>query len=356
MNSFKHKYPFNINKNLKYLFKPDKKYLKVNLKTKVIRNCFVSNYGIVIKNGLLVKGSVPNVGLSLYDKNQYYNHWRNGIEQFLVCRFGSSLESINLDDDTEYMLIHSPWFSYYFWLTECLPRLLRGLNSHPNATLLYPESWNNYSFVKDSLSLLPSLKIKHIPDGVHLFVNKLILPEVKPWTPMFIPQEIGLVKDFFLSNIDLSSHQLTQLDKVYISRKSAKRRKFSNEELIEEELKKRGFYIAEMENLSLYQQIALMQHTKVLVGMTGAGLINIMFLSDNSGFLDLTNELYKTRDQYKFHYFKLCNQLEIEYGVCFFAPENEPSIDHWSNQNLVTDINVILENIDELEKKILNGK
>jgi hypothetical protein len=66
-------------------------------------------------------------------------------------------------------------------------------------------------------------------------------------------------------------------------------------------------------------------------------LINILFMKEGGAFLDLTNEAYKTKKQYRFHYFKLCNLLNIDYAVSFFKHLNDSAIDHYSNQNLKLD-------------------
>ena len=183
-----YKLPLNFKNNWAHLFKPDYKYKTVNLRVRELKNVFVSHYGLVIKNGLLAKGCAPNIGFApFYDKSAYYKHWRKGIEQMLVCKYGKSLPSVTYNDNRKYLIIHSPWFSYYFWITECLPRLLMVKKQLANLTLLYPESWEKFSFVNETLSLFPELQIQKIPCGTHIFVKNLILPEFKPQTLMFIP-------------------------------------------------------------------------------------------------------------------------------------------------------------------------
>ena len=117
---------------------------------------------------------------------------------------------------------------------------------------------------------------------------------------MFIPDEIEKVRNFFFNNVDFNSIKTLKTDKIYISRKLSSRRKFSDENAMESFFEDQGYKTVQMEKLSIFEQIGLMRNTKVLAAMTGAGLINIMFMPRNSVLLDLTNELYKTRDQYKF--------------------------------------------------------
>ena len=89
-----------------------------------------------------------------------------------------------------------------------------------------------------------------------------------------------------------------------------------------------------------------------MTAITGAGLINILFMKEGGAFLDLTNEAYKTKKQYRFHYFKLCNLLNIDYAVSFFKHLNDDDVDHYSNQNLILDEQQLRKDI----ALILDGK
>jgi len=72
----------------------------------------------------------------------------------LVCRYGKSLEALRLDDNRKYLVIHSPWFSYYFWVTECLLRLLMVKEQPKDLVLIYPENARSYTYVCAILQLL----------------------------------------------------------------------------------------------------------------------------------------------------------------------------------------------------------
>ena len=343
-----HQWPVNVQDDWKHLFKPDSEYLKVDLKVKTLTNVFVNHYGLVLKNGFLVKGCAPNIGFSGYDECKYFVHWKKAMEQNIVSKYGKSIQSETWVDAT-YLLIHSPWFSYYFWITECMPRLLKVKDQLDEVTLIYPEIWDNFTFVKESLSLFPNLKIRKLKSDVHLRVKNLILPEVKPWTPMFIPELVEEVRDFFFSKLDeLGIQSPIDTDKVYISRSAAKRRKFDDETKVEMLLGKYGFVPVRMEELSFFGQIALMRKTKLMTAITGAGLINILFMERGGKFLDLTNEEYKRKSQYKFHFFKLCNILDVKYAVSFLDTANDPEIDHWSNQDMLADIDLIEQDLQLL--------
>lgn len=345
-----HTLPFNYREEWSHLFKKDLAYQKVKLGVKRLSNVFVNHYGLVVKNGVLVRGCAPNIGFSNYDKNVYFKHWKKISEQFLVAKYGKSVPSKKLDDNRNYLLIHSPWFSYYFWITECIPRLLMVKEILSELVLIYPESWKDCPYVNETLALFPELQIEIIPADVHLWVKNLVLPEVKPWTPMFIPEQVNEVRSLFYSHLDKLNYSYpdTSINRVYISRVSATRRKFNDENKVISMLEKYNFTPISMEKLSFFDQISLMRQTECMVGLTGAGHINLLFMKSQGSFLDLTNIKYLNKEQYKFHYFKLCNILNINYGVSFFQHENRAGIDHYSNQNLILDDSLLANDLKKM--------
>lgn len=344
-----YKLPLNFQHEWAHLFKPDYKYKTVDLRVKELKNVFVNHYGLVIKNGLLVQGCAPNIGFApSYDESAYYKHWRKAVEQWLVCKYGKSIPSLKLDDTTKYLIVHSPWFSYYFWITECLPRLLMVKDELDGLTLIYPASWKKISFVNETLELFPQLKKIVIPADTHLFVKNLVMPEVKPWTPMFIPELVFEVRELLFKALKNIHIQSPFGDKIYISRKKAARKKFTDEERAEEVLNSLGFDAVCMEDYSFFEQIAIMQKAKYLITITGAGTINTLFMPKNSHLIDLPHKDYITKSQYKFHFYKLCNVLGISYSAIFLERENNPDVWHYSLQNLYFDENAIKDYLQKI--------
>lgn len=310
--------PLNMRSEWSHLFKPDDKYLGIKLGVRQLSNVFVNHYGLVIKRGLLVPGCAPNIGFSNYDDGFYFKHWRKGMEQLIVSQYGKSIPSIRLDDNRKYLVIHSPWFSNYFWITECIPRLLAVKEILSELTLIYPASWKNITYVNDTLKLFPKLRIEPIPQDHHLFVKNLVMPEVKPWTPMFIPDHVSEVRKLFFDYLGPSRTTNDIIGKrIYISRKNANWRKFTDEDSVEALMNKFHFETICMEDISFLEQVRLMSKTTHLAAITGAGLANIWFMKKTGGVLDMSNNEYKSSKKYKFHYHKLCNILSVSYAVSF---------------------------------------
>ena len=66
------------------------KYSLSILKSKKLKQVFITNSGLLVHNFLLPLKSAENL-IGTYDYTFYYKHWRKAIEQFLVCKFGKSL-------------------------------------------------------------------------------------------------------------------------------------------------------------------------------------------------------------------------------------------------------------------------
>lgn len=337
--------PLNFEISWSKLIKKDLQHSEVYLGARLLKNVFVSHYGLVLKKGILVKGCAPNIGFIKYkDQDFYLNHWKKGFEQMLVCKYGKSLDSVHLGDNEKYLVIHSPWFSNYFWISECLPRLLMVKDKLDELTLIYPESWAKIPYVNETLDLFTDLKKIIIPDGVHLFVKNLVMPEVKPWTPIFIPEIIEQTRSFLLKGFNIKKEET--MSKIYISRRSAKRRKFLDEDCIEAILSKYGVVPVQLENLSFRKQISLLYNCSFACGITGAGHINLMFMNKGSFFFDFTNVGYKNSEIYKFHYQKLCNIVGVKYLVQFFDYKIEENITKFSQQPLVIDKELLKINLN----------
>ncbi|MCP4121019.1 MAG: glycosyltransferase family 61 protein, partial [Bacteroidetes bacterium] len=290
-NPIKTNLPVNLDVAHKHLYSDKVNYNYPELKVKRVRNSFVTHFGLAMKRGLLVRGTAPNIQGKL-DKNFYYSHWRKAIEQFLVCRFGKSLESTNLSKETNYALVYAPWFGYFSWVTDSLPRIQHAIESGYPFKLICPEKWTRIKYVQESLQMFPSLDIEIIPDGTHMFVPNLLLPETRPWTFNFSPKSLDKIRQLCKDHVERNNLVVNKENKIYISRKNAKRRRFINNDDVEQLVAKLGFEIINMEDYSFFEQVALLKNAKFVIGLHGAGLTNINFMQQDSSVLELTNEVY----------------------------------------------------------------
>jgi capsular polysaccharide biosynthesis protein len=208
--------------------------------------------------------------------------------------------------------------------------------------LIYPEGWKKNRYVNETLSLFPKLKIEIIPNDYHIFVKNLVMPEVKPWTPMVIPEHVFSVRNFFKEKKQFTINQDLN---IYISREDAKYKKIQNETEFVHVINQFNFEKVTMSDKSIFEQIELMQNTKNLIAITGASMANLIFLKEGSTLIDLTNEMYLYDRKYKFHFKKIVDLLNGNYIVQF----SKPVVDRNLPDIAMYDIQV---NLDDLVKNI----
>ena len=80
--------------------------------------------------------------------------------------------------------------------------------------------------------------------------------------------------------------------RVYISRRDAPSRMFTNENEVCHFLEDRGFDIVELTPLNLWEKIAVFRDADLIVSQTGAGLTNLMFCHPNVKVLELVDEKF----------------------------------------------------------------
>jgi hypothetical protein len=324
-------------------FQKRKEYIFSKGIDKNFKNCFISNSGVLLRNCLIPLNSAENL-IGNEDQTFYFKHWRKAIEQFFVCKYGKSLKSIRISDSNLYFSIHTPWFGYFSWFTTCIPRLLEVMHKHPNAILLYPQEWDDISYVSESLGLFSNLLIKKIPKDHHVFVSNYILEPCRGWTSHFDKSDLLKVKSFFLSKIPLGSGN-SKL-RVYISRGKSKRRKIINELELENLLVSLDFKIVYMEDLTFIEQVKLMNETAILLSSHGAGLTNINFLNNNSKVIELT-PLIDDMSKFRFPFWRMSNLLNLRY-YCLFCTMSQKMSDQYDS-----DILVDLKKLESLVNQVI---
>lgn len=323
-------------------------YFMPQLKVRSLNNVFLSHYGVLLKNMLTIKRSLPNA-LGFFKPNGgfVFNFYRKALEVFLVCKYGKSLKYITLDQNKRYLFVYTPWFGYFSWVTESLPRILEVLEEHKGLHLILPEAYSKKKFVVDSLKLYPELKIEVIPEGVHMKAPNLIMPELKPFTYSFCPNTMQKYREFVWAKLDTMKMNIPTFDKIYVSRKKAKNRKLLNEKSVLEVLENHGFKEIIFEDYSFWEQVYLMKNCKVLTGVHGAGFANISFMNEGSVLYEFIKE-YSSYKEERPSYWRLSSALNINYYIHYCKPEKYGDYDLWVGVNLIANVEVIDKTLEEI--------
>ena len=325
-------------------------------KIKSIKNAFVTFDGLVFKNLILVKSSAFNLK-GFKDKNFYFVFWREAFEKYLVSKFGKSIPVIQLSDKYTYLLIHSKWFNYSFWINAYLPRLIHFVEEHKltDVKLIYPENWDDIPYVSQSLSLF-TIEKEVVPIDHQLVVPNLTFIELRDYTASFHPESIlkttYFIKDKFKFNTNLPFRN------VYLTRSKRGVRSVDNESEVISLLLKYDFQIVTFEELSFIEQVKLMHETKLFISIHGAGFSNLMFMQPQSYVLELINEQY-ANIEYTFPFWKLASAIDVNYSglLCDVDIQSTSLLDYGKKKNVNENDYLVNANIvvpmDELEEIIL---
>ena len=349
-------YPINLNTVDQQIFDQVKDYTVEVPTIKNLNNVFVTNNGFVLKNGILNVKSGLNLK-SKYDHTFYLTYWKTAFEQNIVCKFGKSLPSIHLKNNT-YLLIHSKWLNYSFWITEYLQRLVRvekeiGLK---NIVLLYPEEWDNIPYISESLESFHIQKYK-IPSGYHLFIEHLVFPEVREITSYFYPEHIQSVRNRLLQEAKQRSSLQNTPKKMYLTRGKNVKRAIANEDELQDCFRKNGFEIVSFDSLSIWDQIIYMNNTDILFTNHGAGFSNVIFMEPKKIALEF---LEKDFAHYAnpFPHWKLASAVQVHYAYQLCRSDKTKDISYSPLKNTtgaerIEHVDrIITVNLELLEKNI----
>lgn len=350
--------PINNTPEFNSLISPLMPYKAKRPKIRKLKNVFVTHEGLVLNNGLIANGCAFNLK-GKEDNTLYAQFWRDTIEKFAVCKWGKSLKSITLKGEGDFLLIHSTWFNYSFWINSFLPRLISAIDSGllKNTKLIVPEGWKEIPYVWDSINEF-NIDFEIIPKDYHLFVKNLIMPETRQWSSSFYPPSIAQTR---IKLVNIANQKIkednTKVNRVYLTRSKRGVRNIHNENEVIELLKKHGFTVVTFENLTIWEQINLMSNTSHFVSIHGAGLSNMMFMNKGSSVLELINRPY-AKAEYTFPFWKLANAAELNYfsqlcdvkkipenNLSFRVSNEHKELDYLVNQDIIVDIDLLERNL-----------
>jgi capsular polysaccharide biosynthesis protein len=308
-------------------------------------NAYVSPYGVVFKNGMVIKESVYNSSIK--------KNWTHFIS-FCKKITQNKVKKINGDC---IVITHSWYDNYYHWMIEIVPRLFLMKDELSNKTLIIHKTllkfhidvlskfnFKEIVFIDDNeLAKCENISFTSFPNYytnqfldmaskriklIELNVNYLLMREMSQW---------------LLNNNSLLNKSTGFLNKkIYISRKKAFKRRIINELELEKMLVANGFVKVFLEDISFEQQVDLLNNSGIVIGCHGAGLANIIFMQPNTFVIDLINE-----HLHEFCYYTLASVANVNYCHvncnCDGAEMQNPG-----NNDIEVNINIIQEILESI--------
>lgn len=282
--------------------------------------CTTEDYDIILDSGKstgIILSTLSTVDVLKYNiKSNLHNDTQYDFD--IVVALTSAIRPSN----------NSNFINYYTWVHTYLTKL-EGINKYIEYTgneidILVPA--NPPSWVLESLDFFGlSDNIVFWDPKDELFVRKLIIPsnrrvEKLPGSTdskFLSPMACKWLRNEARSRIDLSNTEFS--DKIFISRSDAGRRELKNREEILDLLENRGFVSYELTELSFRQQVELFSQANQVIGVHGAGLVNVLFSSECRVIEILGDVLIPT-------YFSLAQSCELEYQAISGQTIDDPNV------------------------------
>ena len=236
-----------------YQYRTNKKNLVFNAKTKI--------------------NDVLNTGIPFFEKK---------IDGFLISLLSGGAAKKN----------------YWHWMLDTLPKV--GILEKANINLknyFFLVPGLNQKFQQESLKalgikdnqLLDGGKYKNIKAFQLIVVDHPVVFRNNPTSSLLnIPEWI--IKWHKKKYLNKKNRSLLKFKKIYITRKSKKdfdNRKILNEKEVKKFLVNKGFKIFCLEELTFFQQISLFYNAKIIIGLHGAGLTNVIFCKPNTKIFEI---------------------------------------------------------------------
>ena len=282
-------FPLNMHQQDKFMYQPYLSYELAPLKIKKLKNVFIGNSGFCMNNKGLIKECH-------HAYPQQHNYYLNEAAQYYYDALDHPENLITLDDDNIYLAIHHPWFNYYHWVCESLFRLWMVRRRLDKLVLVLPDYYRDADFIIGSLEPFKLKNLFYIPAGKSLMVKNLCLPQIKPVCDSYNASHLKQLSNFYRNYVLVERKiAVPQIDRLYVSRELAGRRKVINEGDVQKIVKKYGFTVFHPEKFTFLEQVAIFSNVKYLAGTHGSGLTNLLFMRKGTSVLELhkdkTNEL-----------------------------------------------------------------
>ena len=229
--------------------------------------------------------------------------------------------------------------NYGHWMVDGIAQLFLALKHYQLSDIdhfLVPVM--KYDFQRDSLLAIgiPQHKIVEIPVlSCFGFEQLLCTSAPRDRSSCNIP---GWLIDGYRTAV-LPAPESPRGKRLYISRRDAGSRKFINEDEIITRLEAAGFESVEMSSYNFNEKVSLFAHADIVVGLTGAGMTNIMFCAPDTRVVELFPASYVT-----YFYAAMAGYLNLDYQPLIF--ENHSALSRMNKYygNLSLDI-ALLDNV-----------
>lgn len=207
-----------------------------------------------------------------------------------LCSKSIRLNHLNGDDRV--VFIPAPPVSYFHWVCEVLPNLLRLVSLHPHARLVTAPDRPRY--VDESIRVVFGRDF--CSQQVTVARRPLRVPQAAfatmPAASGFVrPEDALLVRKTVLSQVITAENKKTGR-KIFISRRGTKARAIADQNHLEQSFSQDGYELVQLEKLPWADQVRLFANAESIAGLHGAGFANILFAPSHCSIHEIFPEGY----------------------------------------------------------------
>jgi capsular polysaccharide biosynthesis protein len=274
---------------------------------------WLKNYWLLADGAIFRQLRIVPDSLVLTEHGRIWLHNWKGLLQIRL-RF----QKKKLPAGKPYVRVHTSYRGYYHWLLESVPKLLEAQRTIPDFTLLLPASYTD-AFYSDTLRLLKFGAVERLQPQTMYRVPELALPLLPEAQGNYSAQAMREVKAVLLTAVGVGQEAPVLSTRLYISRRKAPRRKVLNEAEVEQLLGSYGFQCVCFEDFAFEEQLRLCATANVLVSMHGAGLSNMVFMSEQSTVI----EFRKFDEGHNYFFTRLAETLGYQYHLLYCPAADE---------------------------------
>ena len=227
--------------------------------------------------------------------------------------------------------------NYYHWMVESLPRwkmVLAANHLEYDFVLLHSKPSNFQDEMLDRLKVPPEKRLRCSKNFIHQF-DRLVVPSAP--APQWQPPE--WVREWIRS---LFPKAAGGPEKIYVTRRDARRRKLANELELETSLRSLGFVIIQPEKLTVTEQARFFGSAKCIVAPHGAALSNLIFAPAGSLLVELFHPgilvpVYKN----------LAGTCQLRYRALIGQRTNDPPLTDEDGTKFKIDVSAVLQILAE---------
>jgi capsular polysaccharide biosynthesis protein len=284
----------------------------INLENNITQ--VIQNAAINVDSGVFYSNKAPIVQ-SFFGKNKMLKLIKIGFKYSI------------LEKSVFTVIQHGPWENYYHWYIDSVSRVW-GLHdqcsvSYSTVKLYLSKDLNllELDFLKALLP--PNVKIVQVAKGTLVRGHKAIyLPFLSRDCSGSLPSDfLKFYLDKAVSFFNLQKMKNAPL-KLFVSRRSANKRRIINEAELIELIESAGYLVVECDNLNIGEQASLFYNANKILAQHGAALTNLLYVESAE-----IVEIFHSANTHLNHYRDLCLQKRLQYtSVYLNGPDKDSDI------------------------------